>query len=273
MKLYKHKESSYVWSFSKSNRQKSMEKLMSKTLTPAPDNYNPNYVSLKSFPKISFVKEKKLRSKTAVGPPVGKYNLRCEPGCDIPKLTFSAKFKSYSKANKFFFPAPASYNPNIDPIKLKFPQYTINPIKRNKSKKTVQVKNLGPLTYSVEGNFTNKHKSYQFSFSKDKKLSINKKLTTPAPNLYQIKSDLEVNTNPKYSINKLHTTKKKVENYKPIPGPGSYIKLSQGNDAPKVKMSFVKDFVKTSDMLTPSCDKYFPNIANLSTKLNPPKIR
>lgn len=273
MKLFKHKESSYVWSFSKSNRQKSMEKLMSRTMTPAPDNYNPNYVSLRSFPKISFIKDKKLRSKTAVGPPVGKYNLRSNPGEDFPKLTFSAKFKSFSKANKIFFPAPASYNPDINPIKLKFPQYSINPIKKNKSKKIIQIKNLGPLTYQVEGNFVNKHKSFQFSFSKDKKVKVLKRLNTPAPNTYQIKSDLEVNTNPKYSISQIHKTKKKVENYKPIPGPGSYIKLSDKNDAPKVQMSFVKDFVKTSNMLTPSCDKYLPNIANLSTKLNPPKIR
>lgn len=47
-----HKEATYIYSFPKSNRSKSLSKMLSRTETPGPGNYNPNKVFLKSFPKI-----------------------------------------------------------------------------------------------------------------------------------------------------------------------------------------------------------------------------
>ena len=112
------REATYVYSFPQSNREKSLEKMLSKTITPGPGQYNPNKVSLSKFPQISIGNSKRAENVNNRNfPSVGKYNLKTSIG-EAEKITMSSKFypQNKSKINRNV-PGPGSYNANYEVIK------------------------------------------------------------------------------------------------------------------------------------------------------------
>ena len=230
------REATYVYSFPKTNRSQSLEKLLTRTVTPGPGNYNPNHVYLKSFTKVSIGKSNRgdyIINKNF--PSVGKYEISNQIGTDAPRITMSARFNSNNR--NILTPGPGAYETDINPIKLTHPKYTI----RKKSKHNDPNSNLpGPDKYKVEDIVVHKYRPQSVQFGKEKKFRYDKYTyqITPAPGKYDLKDDLALSTNPKIKIQGEHKSTKKVENYKPVPGPGSYLRLDKDNDSVKVHMSF-----------------------------------
>lgn len=260
-----HKEATYVYSFPQTDRVKSLEKILSKTATPGPGEYNPVKVSLSSFPKIRIgTSQRKHNLRNLKIPTVGDYNLESTIG-QAPKITMSAKFYPKENTKKIHkvkpIPGPGFYDPDVNPVRLRFPKYTMRP-------KTVivnkNIKNPGPEKYNPNKDPV-KRRPMTVKFDKEKKFR-NQKLTyqtTPAPNKYKLRSELEFSTNPKITINGVSKSKRRVDNTKSNPGPGFYFTKEKDNDAVKIKMSFYRPM---DEMF--ACNKnpgpgvYNPNLKN-----------
>lgn len=169
-------------------------------------------------------------------PSVGKYEIKSTIGEGAPKISFSQKFPYNKKLLDNKVPGPGNYDPLIEHIKLRHPKYTMRAktVTSTKSKPTP-----GVGIYNIDKP-RNLYKSQEIKFGSEKKFRLNKFTyqTNPAPNKYKIKDDIEISTNRKVKINPLHKNKRKVNNYKDVPGPGTYIKVDKENDSAKIHMSF-----------------------------------
>lgn len=83
------------------------------------------------------------------------------------------------------------------------------------------------------------------------------------PGYYNVPSDTKTSQYNVISIPKQHKSKKKVENIKPVPGPGSYNIIKKHNDSVKIGMSFHRPNTALNKEILkyPSPTSYFSSIS------------